>query len=79
MGDLKAPFSIATSLRCRGGCYSFPLIAPIPFFFFSPWYDLRLNPSLQHHWRTLHSLDQWVVPMCIYLSSDNFLIIETLM
>ena len=24
--DLKAPFLIATTLRCRGGCYSFPWI-----------------------------------------------------
>ena len=28
-GDQKAPFSIATTLRCRGGCYSVPWIAPI--------------------------------------------------
>ena len=28
-GDQKAPFSIATTLRCRGGRYSFPLIAPL--------------------------------------------------
>ena len=27
--DLKAPFSIATTLRCRGGCSSFPWIAPL--------------------------------------------------
>ena len=27
--DLKAPFSIATPLRCRGGCYSFPWIDPL--------------------------------------------------
>ena len=26
-GDLKAPFSIATTLRCRGGRYSIPRIA----------------------------------------------------
>ena len=25
-GDQKAPFSIATTPRCRGGCYSFPWI-----------------------------------------------------
>ena len=25
-GDQKAPFSIATAPRCRGGCYSFPWI-----------------------------------------------------
>ena len=26
-GDLEAPFSIATTQRCRGGHYSFPWIA----------------------------------------------------
>ena len=31
--DQKAPFSIATTLRCREGCYSFPLIATL-----YPWY-----------------------------------------
>ena len=28
-GNPKAPFSIATSLRCRGMCNSFPWIAPL--------------------------------------------------
>ena len=28
-GDPKAPFSIATSPRCRGGRYSIPWIAPL--------------------------------------------------
>ena len=28
-GDQKAPFSIATTPRCRGGLYSFPWIAPL--------------------------------------------------
>ena len=27
--DQKAPFSIATTPRCRGECYSFPWIAPL--------------------------------------------------
>ena len=27
--DQTAPFSIATTLRCRGECYSFPWIAPL--------------------------------------------------
>ena len=34
-GDPKAPFSVATTPRCRGGRYSFPLIAPL-----YPWYIL---------------------------------------
>ena len=32
-GNQKAPFSIATTPRCRGGRYSFPWIAPL-----YPWY-----------------------------------------
>ena len=28
-GDQKAPFSIATTPRCRGGRYSFPWITPL--------------------------------------------------
>ena len=28
-GDLKASFSIATTPKCRGGCYSFLWIAPL--------------------------------------------------
>ena len=28
-GDLKTPFSIATTPRCREGRYSFPWIAPL--------------------------------------------------
>ena len=28
-GDPKAPFSIATTPRCRGGRYSFPRISPL--------------------------------------------------
>ena len=29
VGDPKAPFSIAPTLKCRGGCNSIPLIAPL--------------------------------------------------
>ena len=32
-GTPKAPFSIATTLRCKGGHYSFPWIAQL-----YPWY-----------------------------------------
>ena len=28
-GDPKDPFSIATTSKCREGCYSFPWIAPL--------------------------------------------------
>ena len=30
-GNPKAPFSIATTTRCRRGGYSFPLFAPLTF------------------------------------------------
>ena len=78
-GDQKAPFSIATTPRCRGGCYSFPGITPIypwyvpyivegwamryqvPLLKSLVWRDLRLNPSLPDHWRTLYTLGQWVI------------------
>ena len=36
-GDQKAPFSIATTRRCRGVCYSFPWIAPLYL-----WYGLYI-------------------------------------
>ena len=55
-GDPKAPFSIATTPRCWGGCYSFPWSVPlyfgpylimlsikqgsIKYHFLSLWYDL---------------------------------------
>ena len=32
-GDQKAPFSIATTLKCRGGSYFFPYISRL-----YPWY-----------------------------------------
>ena len=28
-GDQKALFSVATTSKCRGGCYSFPWVAPL--------------------------------------------------
>ena len=28
-GDPKVPFSIATTLTCRGGCFSIPWIVPL--------------------------------------------------
>ena len=36
--DQKAPFSIATTLKFRGGHYSFPWIAPL-----YPWYVLYID------------------------------------
>ena len=39
-GDQKAPFSIATALRCVGGRYSFPWIAPL-YFWYVPYIAKR--------------------------------------
>ena len=36
-GDQKAPFSIATTPRCKGGRYSFLWVAPL-----YPWYVPRI-------------------------------------
>ena len=40
-GDQKAPFLIATTLRCRKGCYSFPWIALL-----YPWYCWALSKEV---------------------------------
>ena len=63
-GSSKAPFSIDTTPRYRGGRYSFPWIAPlypwnvpykqVPFSEFFVWLDLALKFSLLDHWRTLN-------------------------
>ena len=73
--DLKAPFSIATTPKCRGGRNSVPWIAPlypwsisynterwhqVTFFEFLVWLDLGLNPCFPDHWWILYSLDQLV-------------------
>ena len=74
-GDPRAPFSIATTLMCRGWCYFFPWIAPlypwcVPYIAECyatyqvylkslVWHDLGLNPDLPDHWRTLYPQGQW--------------------
>ena len=61
-GDPKAPFSIATTLKCRGRGYSFPWIAPlnldqylimlsvkqvgVKYHFLSLWHDLAWDWTL---------------------------------
>ena len=62
-GNHKAPFSIATIPKCRGGRYSFPRIAPLypwyvpyiaecqaPFLKALVWGDLGLNSGLPDYW-----------------------------
>ena len=57
MSDPKAPFSIATTPRCRGRCYSIPWIAPL-----YPWsVSLMLSikqGSIKYHFfeSTAHQL-----------------------
>ena len=50
-GDLKAPFSIASTPRCRGGHYSIPWIVPI-----YPW-SLPYNTELS---KAASSTNFWV-------------------
>ena len=61
-GDPNAPFSIATTPRCRGECYSIPWIAPvylsvkqggIKYHFLSLWYDSTWDWTLGHWWTLL--------------------------
>ena len=77
-GDPKAPLSIATTPWCKEGRYSFSWVAPlylwfvpynamrhqVPFFESLVWLDLRLNPGLPGHWRTLYALLKWKSPQC---------------
>ena len=54
-GDPKAPFSIATTPRCRGGRYYFPWIAPL-----YPW-SLPYNAECQakYHFMSLWYVSTW--------------------
>ena len=71
-GDQKAPFSIATTPRCREGRYSFPMIAPLyPYIAecsarryqvpFLVCHSLGLNPGLPDHWRTLYPQRRYII------------------
>ena len=75
-GNSKAPFSIATTPRCKEGCYFFPWISiyssPVPhnaalskkvlstIFESLVWLDLEWNTGFPDHWRTFIPLCQWV-------------------
>ena len=58
-GYTKTLFSISATLRCRGGCNSFPCIAPITLdtydlmLSFKQGLDLGLNPGLPEQQRTI--------------------------
>ena len=73
-GEPKPPFSIATTPRCRGGCYSSSGLDPLyPYLIMLRvkqsdnstilvslvWLDLGLNSGLLDFWRTIYSLGQW--------------------
>ena len=42
-GDPKVPFSIATTLRCRGGRYSIPWIGPYPIILSAKQGDIKYH------------------------------------
>ena len=73
-GDQKAPFSIATTLRCSGALllsldystlplirtlYCWVLSKELSITIFKVWRDQGMNPVLRDHWRTLYPLGQW--------------------
>ena len=49
-GDPKTPFSIATTLRCCGGRYSFPRIAPLDLYLIRAQLPFFLCPSYDSTW-----------------------------
>ena len=70
-GDLKAPFPIATTPSCWGRRNSIPWFAPLyprslphsaeckarhDSTHDKVWLNVRLNPGIRDHWRTLYSL-----------------------
>ena len=55
--DQKAPFSIATTPKCSGGCYSFPWIATL-----YPWYIMLLSVKqggIKYHFKSLWYDTTW--------------------
>ena len=66
-GDPKAPFSIATTPRCRGGCYSFPWIAPL-----YPWslpYNAEwCNGYRRRKWTRRHEFKSWTRLMAFHIA-----------
>ena len=55
--DQKAPFSVATTPRCREGCYSFPWIAT-----HYPWYLIMLSVKqggIKYHFLSLWYDSTW--------------------
>ena len=57
-GRTEAPFSIATTPRCRGGCYFFPWIAPLTF----DLYLIMLNAKqrgIKYHFLNLWYDSTW--------------------
>ena len=49
-GDLKAPFSIATTPSCWGGCYSFPWIDPLSLDPYLKMLSLKQGGIKYHFW-----------------------------
>ena len=58
MSDPKAPFSIATTMRCRGGCYSFPWIASLILNLYLIMLSVKQG-GINHHFLSLWYDSTW--------------------
>ena len=68
-GNPKGPFSVATTLRCWGGCYSFPWIAPL-----NPWYIPTTSfPGLLHF-----TLDTYLIKLSVKQGDIKYHVFESL-
>ena len=54
----KAPFSIATTPRCKGGCYFFPWIAPLTLHLFLIMLSVKQG-HIKHHFLSLWYDSMW--------------------
>ena len=81
-GDPKAPFSLATSLRCTERRNSFPWIPPftlVPYLIMLSvkqfriknhfWVLGKIRPGFLAHWRTLYPLDliKYHIILCLHI------------
>ena len=57
-GDRKAPFSIATTLKCKGGCYSFTWIVPLIFNLYLIMLCVKQRGIKYHFWNLRYASTQ---------------------
>ena len=62
-GGPKATFSIATTPRCRVGCYSIPWIAPLCYIL-TFWPGQKCHSEVMHRKEVTHSNDSYERKLC---------------